>query len=82
MAQQDGYRMIERLARQVGITTKIGNHSLRATGITDDLKSDGSLAEARRMADHVDTRTMQLYDRPGDSPHSGSTRRWGFECQT
>jgi integrase len=67
MAQQDAYRMIERRARQVGIKTKIGNHSLRATGITDYLKSDGSLAEARKMANNADTRTTQLYDRRGNS---------------
>ena len=40
MTQQDGYRMIQRRARQAGIKTRIGNHSMRATGITDYLKSD------------------------------------------
>jgi integrase len=30
-------------------------------------KSDGSLSEARKMANHADTRTTQLYDRRGDS---------------
>ena len=59
--------MIERRARQAGITTKIGNHSLRATGITDYLKSNGSLAEASHMANHSDTRTTQLYDRCSDT---------------
>jgi site-specific recombinase XerD len=58
MTQQDAYRMIERYAKRAGIQTKIGNHTLRATGITDCLKSDGSLAEARKMANHAeDTRT-------------------------
>lgn len=66
MAQQDAYRMIERHAKRAGIKTKIGNHSLRATGITDYLKSDGSLSEARKMANHADTRTTQLYDRRAD----------------
>ncbi len=67
MTQQDGYRLIERRAKQAGIKTRIGNHSMRATGITDYLKSDGSLSEARKMANHADTRTTQLYDRRGDS---------------
>lgn len=40
---------------------------MRATGITDYLKSDGSLSEARKMANHADTRTTQLYDRRSDS---------------
>jgi site-specific recombinase XerD len=68
MTQQDAYRMIERHARRAGIKTKIGNHTLRATGITDYLKSDGSsLAKAREMANHADTRTTQLYDRRADT---------------
>src|ERR1035438_7822470 len=66
MTQQDGYRLIERYAKRAGIKTRIGNHSLRATGITDYLKSDGSLSEARKMANHADTRTTQLYDRRAD----------------
>jgi site-specific recombinase XerC len=66
MVQKDDYKVIERRARQAGIKTKIGNHSLGATGITDYLKSDGSLAEARKMANHADTRTTQLYDRRAD----------------
>jgi hypothetical protein len=37
-----------------------------ATGITDYLKNNGSLSEARNMANHADTRTTQLYDRRGD----------------
>jgi site-specific recombinase XerD len=67
MTQPDAYRMIERRARQAGIKTKVDNHSLRATGITDYLKCDGSLAEARKMANHADTRTTQLYDRRADA---------------
>jgi integrase len=67
MTQQDAYRMIQRRAGQAGIKTRIGNHSMRATGITDYLKSEGSLSEARKMANHADTRTTQLYDRRGDS---------------
>jgi len=66
MAQQDAYRLINRYAKRAGIKTRIGNHSLRATGITDYLKSDGSLSEARKMANHADTRTTQLYDRRAD----------------
>jgi site-specific recombinase XerD len=67
MTQQDAYRLIQRHAKHAGIKTRIGNHTMRATGITDYLKSDGSLAEARKMANHADTRTTQLYDRRGDA---------------
>ena len=67
MTQQDAYRLIQRHAKQAGIKTRVGNHSMRATGITDYLKSDGSLSEARKMANHADTRTTQLYDQRSDS---------------
>jgi site-specific recombinase XerD len=67
LTQQDAYRLIQRHAKRAGIATRIGNHSMRATGITDYLKSDGSLSEARKMANHADTRTTQLYDRRGDA---------------
>lgn len=63
MTQQDGYRMIGRRARQAGIKTRIGNHSMRATGITDYLKSDGTLEHAQTMAAHSSPRTTKLYDR-------------------
>jgi site-specific recombinase XerD len=78
MTQQDGYRMTERRAREAGIKTKIGNHSLRATGITDYLKSDGSLAEARKMANHAGTCTTQLDDRRGDSASLGEYEKVGL----
>jgi site-specific recombinase XerC len=66
MTQQDGYRMIQRRARQAGIKTRIGNHSMRATGITDYLKSDGTLEHAQTMAAHSSPRTTKLYDRRND----------------
>jgi hypothetical protein len=41
---------------------------MRATGITDYLKDkESSLSEARKMANHADTRTTQLYDRRADA---------------
>lgn len=66
MTQPDTYRMIERRARQAGIKTKIGNHSLRATGITDYLKHEGTLENAQQMANHSSPRTTKLYDRRND----------------
>jgi site-specific recombinase XerD len=66
MTQPDAYRMIQRRARAAGIKTKVGNHSLRATGITDYLKSDGTLEHAQAMANHSSPRTTKLYDRRSD----------------
>ena len=45
------------------ITTKIGNHTFRATGVTAYLKNGGTLERAAQMANHASTRTTQLYDR-------------------
>jgi site-specific recombinase XerD len=66
LTQQDAYRLIQRYASRAGIKTRIGNHSMRATALTDYLKNGGTLSEARKMANHADTRTTQLYDRRAD----------------
>jgi integrase len=50
----------------VGLATKLGNHSFRATGITAYLKNGGTLEKAAAMANHASTRTTQLYDRRRD----------------
>ena len=71
MTQQDGYRMIARRARAAGIETRIGNHSLRATGITDYLKSEGMLEHAQNMAAHSSSQTTKLYDRRNDETALG-----------
>jgi Phage integrase family len=63
MTQFDVYRMIQKYGTAAGIKTKIGNHSLRATGITDYLKSNGTLEHAQAMANHSSPRTTKLYDR-------------------
>ena len=66
MSQDDAYRMVGRRAAAAGIATRIGNHTMRGTGITTYLKNGGTLEKARDMANHADTRTTQLYDRRRD----------------
>ena len=66
MWQQDAYRMIQRRAAAAGITTKIGNHTFRATGITAYLKNKGTLEHAQTIANHASPRTTKLYDRRSD----------------
>ncbi len=46
MAQADVYRMIKRRAKDAGIQTAIGCHTLRATGITAYLTNGGKLEVA------------------------------------
>jgi integrase len=63
LPQANDYAMIQRRARTADITTKIGNHTFRATGVTAYLKNRGTLEKAAQMANQVSTRTTQLYDR-------------------
>ena len=46
-----------------GISTRVGNHTFRATGVTAYLKNGGTLERAAQMSNHASTRTTQLYDR-------------------
>ena len=66
LSQPDAYRIIQKRALAAGIRTKIGNHSFRATGITEYLRNGGKLEIAQRMANHESARTTGLYDRRDD----------------
>ena len=66
LPQANAYAMIRRRALAADIATKVGNHTLRATGITAYLKNGGTLERAAAMANHASTRTTQLYDRRRD----------------
>src|SRR4051794_25398478 len=63
MGQPDAWKMIRKRAVAVGIFAPIGNHSLRATGITAYLANGGALEHAQEMAAHESPRTTKLYDR-------------------
>lgn len=66
LPQANAYQMIRRRADAADISTKVGNHTFRATGITAYLKNGGTLEKAAQMANHASTRTTQLYDRRSD----------------
>jgi len=66
LAQADVYRMIRRRALKAGIKTRIGNHTFRATGITQYLRNGGRRELAQQMAAHESPRTTALYDRRDD----------------
>jgi len=65
-------------ARQAGLTTRVCNHSFRATGITAYLKNRGTLEKAAGMANHSSTRTTQLYDRRSDEVTLDEVERVGI----
>jgi integrase len=62
LSQANAYATIGRRAAAAGLATKLGNHSFRATGITAYLTNGGTLEKPAQMANHVSTRTTQLYD--------------------
>lgn len=66
MRQQDAHSMIRRRAAAAGVATQIGNHSFRATGITDYLRNGGKVEVAQQMANHESAQTTGLYDRRND----------------
>jgi integrase len=66
MTQSDAYGMIGRKAAAARIATKIGNHSFRATGITEYLRNGGRREIVQQMANHESARTTGLYDRRDD----------------
>jgi hypothetical protein len=63
LPQANAYAIIQRRAKSGGITTQVGNHTFRATGVTAYLRNGGMLEKAALMANHASTRTAQLYDR-------------------
>jgi integrase len=73
LPQANAYAMIQRRAKSGGITTRVGNHTFRATGVTAYLKNGGTLECAARMAKPcLDTHDATL--RP---PRRGSHARRG-----
>jgi integrase len=66
LAQADMYRMIRHKALGAGIRTRIGNHTFRATGITQYLRTGGRRELAQQMAAHESPRTTALCARRDD----------------
>ncbi len=75
MAQADAYRMIRRRAFAAGIATRVGNHTFRATGITQYLRKGGRRELAQQMAAHESPRTTALYDRRDDDIAAAEVER-------
>jgi site-specific recombinase XerD len=78
MTQADAYRMIRWRSVEASIFTKIGNHSFRATGITEYLRNGGKLEIAQQMAAHENARTTGLYDRRNDQVSLDEIERIGI----
>lgn len=70
--------MIKRRARDAGISTRIGCHTFRGTGITAYLENGGTLEKAQLMAAHESPRTTKIYDRTSDQVTLDEIERIGI----
>ena len=66
LSRVDAWRMIRRRAKDTGLRIPIGNHTFRATGITNYMTNGGDLKTAQEMANHASTKTTSVYDHSGD----------------
>jgi integrase len=67
MNRNDAFRMIQRRAKDAGLSTNICNHTFRATGLTEYIRNGGTLEKARQMAAHASSKTTQMYIRVEDT---------------
>jgi integrase len=58
------WRVIRHRARAAGVHAPIGNHSLRATGITEYLSDGGSIASSDISAHHAAQETLKVQASP------------------
>ena len=70
--------MIKRRAADAGISTRIGCHTFRGTGITAYLENGGTLEKAQLMAAHESPRTTKIYDRTSDQVTLDEIERIGI----
>jgi site-specific recombinase XerD len=75
ICQSDAHAMVRRRAVAAGITTKIGNHSFRAGGITAFLMNGGRREIAQQLAAHESSDTTALYDRRPDEINRAEVER-------
>ncbi len=56
----EAFQMVKRRVKAAGLSSRICNHSFRATGITTFLLNGGSLEHAQDIAAHESPRTTKL----------------------
>ena len=63
LSRREEMRIVRRVARQAGITKKVGPHTLRHAFITAALDAGEPLRDVQEAASHADPRTTMRYDR-------------------
>ena len=75
------WKMLQRRAKAAGHFSEVGNHSLRATGITNFLANGGQLEEARKMAGHKSAETTRIYNRNIDAVDPDEVMRIDYQVK-
>ena len=65
--RREALAMVKRRAWHADLPGTIGNHTMRASGITAYLSNGGLLEHAQRIAAHASSQTTRLYDRRSDT---------------
>lgn len=79
LSRQSTWTMTRQRALDAGLPPDICTHTFRASGITAFMENGGMLDTVRRMADHADARTTQLYIRTSQAHKRSEVERVRFE---
>lgn len=71
----DAYQIIKRRAKNANVWLEIRCYTFRVTGITEQMRSGGTVKKATQIAPHENTRTTQLYNRTDDELNLDETKR-------
>ena len=78
MHRSEALRMWKRRCRRAGLGDRYGNHTPRATGITNYLTNGGKLEHAQHIAAHASPKTTRLYDRRDEQVTLDEVQRINF----
>jgi site-specific recombinase XerD len=73
--RHNAFHMVKRRAKAAGVSSRICNHTFRATGITVYLSNKGTLEKAQHIAAHESPKTTKLYDRTSDAIDLGEIEK-------
>jgi integrase len=65
LRRENALPTVKRRAMAAGLTSRLRNHSFRATGITAFILGGGTVDKARQMAAHASTKRTELDNRTG-----------------
>jgi len=74
--RSEAWYMVQRRAKKAEVSSKVCNHTFRATGITAYLSNENARLEyAQEIAGHADPSTTLMYDRNRETIHQAEVER-------